>query len=241
MPPRTVTLPPGLCICLEPDCVILYGLCHCGCGGKTTIADRSSRKIGWVEGVPTRYIMGHANRQPRIDFTDAAPFKINGVYCKLISLTKGMFAIIDASRYEDVSRLHWTAAKARDRYYAARKAPTKGKRAGKFLYLHRFILGLSIDDPGIGDHINGVTLDCRDKNLRIANEFQNKWNHRVNRENKTGYDGVWFDHSRRKFAASIRIDRKRIFLGRYDSLEEAVIVRRKAEIEHRGEWVRERA
>lgn len=38
------------------------GLCECGCGQRTTIAAQSSRKYGYVRGMPKRFIRGHSRR-----------------------------------------------------------------------------------------------------------------------------------------------------------------------------------
>lgn len=40
-----------------------YGLCQCGCGGKTTIPKHSDRSHGLIAGVPRRYIAGHQRRK----------------------------------------------------------------------------------------------------------------------------------------------------------------------------------
>jgi hypothetical protein len=37
-----------------------YGLCECGCGGKTAIARVTDRSKGWVKGKPLRFRRGHA-------------------------------------------------------------------------------------------------------------------------------------------------------------------------------------
>ena len=37
---------------------IPLGLCQCGCGEKTPIANQTRKSIGWVEGLPIRFIMG---------------------------------------------------------------------------------------------------------------------------------------------------------------------------------------
>ncbi len=39
-----------------------YGLCACGCGGKTTVAKMTAKKFGRVRGEPNKYIMGHSSR-----------------------------------------------------------------------------------------------------------------------------------------------------------------------------------
>jgi hypothetical protein len=39
------------------------GLCECGCGRQTRVANKTVREKGWVKGQPLRYIKGH-NHQP---------------------------------------------------------------------------------------------------------------------------------------------------------------------------------
>ena len=38
---------------------IPYGYCHCGCGGKTKIAERDNKYRGYIKGEPRRFIYGH--------------------------------------------------------------------------------------------------------------------------------------------------------------------------------------
>jgi hypothetical protein len=45
---------------LEEKEEIPYGFCHCGCGGKSTIAKQSLTKLGWVKGEPKKFIRGHS-------------------------------------------------------------------------------------------------------------------------------------------------------------------------------------
>ena len=60
--PLLTTLPPNTCICGELDCQITYGYCHCGCGGKTTIPNKSNKRFGYVAGVPRQWIRFHEFR-----------------------------------------------------------------------------------------------------------------------------------------------------------------------------------
>jgi recombination endonuclease VII len=53
------------CECGNPECQIEFGLCHCGCGGATSIAPRNHRDRGWIKGKPIRYLKGHAQGQRR--------------------------------------------------------------------------------------------------------------------------------------------------------------------------------
>lgn len=93
-------------------------------------------------------------------------------------------------------------------------AVTRGKKSP--LYMHRVILSAG----EMGDHISGDTLDNRRSNLRPCSPAENRRNSRVNRSSRTGFKGVTICPSGR-FAARIRIARKDIWLGRFDSKEEA--------------------
>lgn len=218
---------------------IPLGLCQCGCGEKTPIANQTRKSIGWVEGLPIRFIMGHANRQPRVDFSEAVPFKIDGVYCKLLSLTRGLFAIVDAADYEWLKKLFWYATWAKGvGFYAVRKAPTKKKLTGKMVYLHRFIIGLPIGEPQQGDHKNGVTLDCRRKNLRPATQQQNNYNQRINCRNTSGHKHVSWSKEKKKWVVRMRVDGKMKHIGYRDTFEDACKLAEEAEKKYHGEFAR---
>lgn len=57
----------SLCDC-SPTCTIPYGYCHCGCGQKTPLADRTATALKWKRGFPIRFVKGHyirlANPKP---------------------------------------------------------------------------------------------------------------------------------------------------------------------------------
>lgn len=40
------------------------GLCMCGCGQKTSLAQISNKKLGYVKGKPVRYVLGHNGKTP---------------------------------------------------------------------------------------------------------------------------------------------------------------------------------
>jgi len=83
------------------------------------------------------------------------------------------------------------------------------------------------------DHINRDRKDNRISNLRLVSSRENKQNARAKKTNKSGFVGVCFDARRNKFKAEIRDgDGRKVFLGRFDTLEEAVFARKNAEIIH---------
>ncbi len=72
------------------------------------------------------------------------------------------------------------------------------------------------------DHINLVKDDNRIANLREATRNQNNRNVRRKRHNSTGFKGVIrHSQSRHKFVAQITVDGKCIYLGIFDTPEDA--------------------
>jgi hypothetical protein len=67
------------------------------------------------------------------------------------------------------------------------------------------------------DHINRDKLDNRPENLRLATPAQNRANIGMQRNNSTGYKGVFVD--RGKFRAKIKSNGTQRFLGSYNTAE----------------------
>ena len=81
----------------------------------------------------------------------------------------------------------------------------------------------------ITDHINGDTLDNRKHNLRIVNHNQNGKNQKVHKNNTSGYSGVSYIERVQRWKARINVDGKDIYLGYYDTFEQAKTARIQAE------------
>lgn len=105
----------------------------------------------------------------------------------------------------------------------------------KKIRMHRLIMG-DVDKNIRIDHINHNTLDNRKCNLREVTNAENLRNGKLRKTNKSGVVGVFFDKTRNKWIASITVDYKNIYLGRYDCIEDAIKARKEAEEKYFGEY-----
>lgn len=100
--------------------------------------------------------------------------------------------------------------------------------------LHRFLMDCPKDK--IVDHIDRDIFNCRKSNLRICSRTENNWNAGVRRDSGTGIRGVYFDKTSGKYKAHIQVNKKRINLGTFSGIDEAIKIRRKAEKTHYGDY-----
>lgn len=149
---------------------------------------------------------------------------------RLIALTQGQIAIVDADRYEWAMRWKWFARYYRHTrsYYAARRG-----RGGepKDVFLHRQIMGEPDDQV---DHVNGNSLDNRTQNLRACTGRQNNANRGLRSDNTSGHVGV--DRVGDTWRSVITIGGKRISLGTFANKDDAIAARVYAELTYLGEF-----
>ena len=110
----------------------------------------------------------------------------------------------------------------------------------KRVKLHRFIMNCNNSNFDI-DHINHKTNDNRKENLRIASFRQNSLNRTKQSVNTSGVVGVEWRKTENKWCAKISKEKKKQrIIGRFDTKEEAIIARLKAEKEYYGEFAPQR-
>lgn len=76
--------------------------------------------------------------------------------------------------------------------------------------------------PDLVDHIDRNPRNDRIENLRESTKSDNAINTSPRSNNRSGYKGVWED-KKGKFQASVYLKGKKVYLGTYDSIEDAVI------------------
>lgn len=79
------------------------------------------------------------------------------------------------------------------------------------------------------DHINGIRTDNRLGNLREVSSSENSKNKCQRSNNTSGVTGVSWSHDKRKWLADIRVNKKQIYIGRFDNFDDAVAARKEAE------------
>lgn len=130
---------------------------------------------------------------------------------KKIKLTQGKYALVDDKDFEWLNQWKWCIHHKR---YYSQYASTRIN--GKTVYMHRAILGLCKGDGIYADHINGNGLDNRRRNLRKCTRQQNHRNQICKSKTQTSkYKGVSWCRYRSKWRVRIKLNSKRISLGRF--------------------------
>lgn len=239
MTPQETTVP--VCRYCGPECLIEYGLCHCGCGNRSTISNNTDNRKNSIKGLPNKFIPYHNKLQPRFDVSGAKPFKIDGVYCRLIPLTRGQWTIVWETRFEWLTQWYWFSFwnKHTKSFYAARGVKDKNGRR-RIRFMAQDILSLEMGSDLNGDHKNGVTLDNRDANLRDVTECQNAQNHKIISTNTSGRTGVCMPRDKNYWIASLTCRGKFYRKGGFRTFEGAVAHREMLEEKYHGEYSRNR-
>lgn len=116
------------------------------------------------------------------------------------------------------------------RVYSGRCGYPGCRLKGKHAKVHRIL----IPDSDCVDHIDRNRANNRRDNLRACSKTENLWNVGVRVDNSTGVRGVNLNDG--MFVARISVHGKRLYLGRFDSLEAAAEARRLAELKYHGRF-----
>lgn len=147
-----------------------------------------------------------------------------------IKLSQNKIAIIDDEDYVRVSSLKWFAHKRTNKFYA------ETARNEKHMHLHRFILGIN-DRSIIIDHIDGDSLNNKKSNLRICTVSQNSFNKKPYSNSPIkGIKGVSFIKRINKWRAQIQANKKKIYIGVYNTHIDAAIAYNERAKELFGEY-----
>lgn len=173
---------------------------------------------------------------------------------KTICLSTKQYSLVSDEDYEKVNKYKWYGCvKKNGNVYARRKQwirdqdrPTivnhprkKGEKRVVYGYykdisIHRFIM--NAPDNMEVDHINGNTLDNRRENLRLATKNQNMMNAKRRKDAKNPIKGIIYDKKNNAFRPFISINGKMRCFKRCKNIEDAIAVRKQAELEYYGNF-----
>lgn len=208
--------------------------CQCECGNIVN-ATTGDLRSGKKQSCGCLYIdnarkLGKAAKKYNIYVED-------GEYYKGFSLVyPDKFFLIDKEDYDLVYPYCWQLTT--DGYW---KTTVFREDGTKFtLSLHQLIMETR-GTEFLVDHINRNPSDNRKENLRIASFRQNSLNRTKQSINTSGIVGVEWSKTENKWHAKISKEKKKQrIIGRYDTKEEAIIARLKAEKEYYGEFAPQR-
>ena len=155
-----------------------------------------------------------------------------GGYMKEIKLTGGLVALVDDDDYEWLNQFKWCSD---GKGYAVRATRRiNGKKTT--IKMHREILGLTTGDGRIGDHVNGNVCDNRRENLRVCNECENQHNQGKRKTNTSGFKGVYFNKTEKRWKARIMTNNKQKSLGGFATPELAYEAYQQAALKFHGDF-----
>lgn len=123
-----------------------------------------------------------------------------------------------AKKFPNTWMARWCPS--RESFYVGGHAPAGQKP--KTVLLHRWILGVyaNASDYEV-DHFDNNPMNNKDENLRLVSRSENLQNRTLQNNNSSGFRGVSFHKRRGKWQASVTENKKRIYLGLFDTPEEA--------------------
>jgi hypothetical protein len=153
------------------------------------------------------------------------PFDESDPSVRRIPVGRGLFAIIDACDYAEISKYRWYANRRGHNVYAV------CRKNGKTIYMHRMIMRPRRDC--VVDHIDGNGLNNRRSNLRVCTRRQNQAN-KGPRGGSSRFVGVY--RQRDKWLAGLRCRGRYFHAGLFDDEVEAAKARDRKAYELHGEY-----
>lgn len=146
---------------------------------------------------------------------------------KRIKLNHGKYALVDNEDFDFINQWTW---RVNNCGYANRTQYLGGgKKNQKQVGIQMHALINKTPKGFHTDHINHNKLDNRKKNLRTATSSENGINRKgLQTNNKSGHTGIyWYANA---WCVEIKKNLKKIHIGRFKGIREAIKARKKAEL-----------
>lgn len=199
-------------------------ICDCDCGNKNIVVAGSSlrkgvtKSCGCLKSDTTKVIKKKYNQ-----------YDLSGEYGIGYTTKKEEF-YFDLEDYDLIKDYCWNIDK--DGYVVSSLIKSDGNKST--VKFHRIVT--NCPEGMVVDHKYHNNNDNRKENLRICTNAQNGMNSKIKSNNTSGITGVSFDKRNKKWMAHIGINYKTIFLGYFDSIDDATKARKGAEKKYFGEY-----
>lgn len=151
---------------------------------------------------------------------------------KQIPLTRGKIAIVDDEDYDYlIARGKWHCTHSG---YAVRTERQLGRKV--YIFMHRLIA--NAPRGKVADHIDRNPLNNQRSNLRICTQAENTRNASLSKNNTSGFNGVIWCTSAKKWRVSIVVDRAQKYIGVFSCKIEAAKAYNAAALKYHGEFAK---
>ena len=196
-------------------------LCECECGNSIIMQGASLRKTVVIPkscGCLQKDFMRKRNKANKKHNT----YDLNGDYGIGYSSNDNEEFYFDLEDYDKIKDYYWSANTDGYMYSTC---------DDEYILMHRLIIDENNPEMQV-DHFNRNRKDNRKENLKSVTPQHNNWNRGMNQNNKSGVTGVRWNKKAEKWIAYIM----RKHLGTFNSFEDAVKARKRAEQKYFGEY-----
>ena len=193
-----------------------YVVCDCSCGNKNIVKEYQGILSGTIKSCgclnnETRIIVGKNNKRYNT-------YDLTGEY-GIGYTSKGEEFWFDLEDYDKIKFYSWH--KDKKGYFST----SHNKHS-----LHRLVMNCENEKNIQIDHVNRKPFDNRKENLNIVTSRENAQNKGIYKNNTSSYSGVGL-RPNGKWQARIQIDGRRISLGCYDNIEDAIQAKKEGELD----------
>lgn len=197
-------------------------LCECQCNNKTLVEVNSiDLRTGYKDNCGCLTKIKQRNAKKKYNTYD-----LSGEYG--IGYThKGEEFYFDLEDYEKIKNYCWYK---HGKYIESRSLDG----SNTIIKMHRLVMNAKEGDEV--DHIFHREYDNRKSELRLVTNQENSFNSGLMKNNTSGVTGVNWDTEKQMWRARIWVNYQCIHLGYYNSFEDAIKIRKEAEIKYFREY-----